>query len=67
MIASMYCMGNKQLLPSEQTGAKAAGKNAIMGVGLYALGKWIAPKISKTLTSLFTGVNRDLKYTKRNI
>lgn len=58
MIAA-YCFGKKSFNNQDAHQAGMIAKNVAAGAGLYALGKYLSPKLSRTMIHASTTVNLD--------
>lgn len=64
MVAS-YCFGKKSYNLQDALKTTLTAKNVAAGAALYALGKWISPKLSRTLIHASTGANLDMIYINK--
>ena len=64
-MVALYGLCNKQLQLADKPFALGNIKNVGMGTALYALGRWITPKISHTMIHAITGIPLDLKYINK--
>ncbi len=64
-MVALYGLCNKQLQLADKPFALANMKNVGMGTALYALGRWITPKISHTVLHATTSIPLDLKYINK--
>lgn len=64
-LIAAYCFGKKSFNAMDAHSASITAKNVAAGVGLYALGKWLSPKLSRTLIHASTGVDLDMTYINK--
>lgn len=64
-LIALYNLANSKYNAQDGAEAKINGKCFGAGVALYALGKWITPKLAKTLIHNSTGVNLDQYYINK--
>ncbi len=64
MIAA-YCFGKKSYNAQDAHKAVDVAKNVAAGVGLYAAGKWLSPKLSRTMIHASTGIDLDMYYINK--
>ncbi|MBR2068473.1 MAG: hypothetical protein IJ877_01800 [Candidatus Gastranaerophilales bacterium] len=61
----LYGVSNKQLRLGDKPQAIMNIKNVAAGTALYALGRWVTPKLSHTMLHITTGIPLDLKYINK--